>query len=120
MMRDGGSTLLGRLTASQGLDTTRPIRMRKRKNEDRHAIRAPIVVDEGVRPERPMPWTQASTSPGFTRSGVKLRSAKNGQSIRLYDSTVRREPERLPFSTRKPYSAWSQVDGSPLARAGSG
>jgi hypothetical protein len=30
-----------------------------------------------------MPWTQASTSAGFTRSGVKLRSAKNGQSMRL-------------------------------------
>jgi hypothetical protein len=48
-----------------------------------------------------MPWTQASTSAGFTLSGVLPRSPKKGQSIREYDSTVRREPERLPFSTRK-------------------
>jgi hypothetical protein len=41
----------------------------------------------------------------LTLSGVLPRSAKNGQSIRLYDSTVRREPERLPFSIKKAYSA---------------
>jgi hypothetical protein len=40
-------------------------------------------------------------SAGLTLSGVSLRSAKNGHSMRLYDSTVRFEPQRLPFSTRK-------------------
>jgi hypothetical protein len=30
-----------------------------------------------------MPWTQARTSAGFTLSGVKLRSATKGHSIRL-------------------------------------
>ena len=34
-----------------------------------------------------MPWTQARTSAGFTRSGVKLRSAKKGHSIWEQDST---------------------------------
>jgi hypothetical protein len=29
-----------------------------------------------------------------------VQLSKNGQMIRLYDSTVRVEPERLPFSTR--------------------
>jgi hypothetical protein len=48
-----------------------------------------------------MPWTQARTSAGLTLSGVSLRSAKNGHNIRLYDSTVRLEPLRLPFSTKK-------------------
>jgi hypothetical protein len=41
-------------------------------------------------------------------------------NIPLYDSTVRREPERFPFSTRKAYRAWSQAEGSPLVRARSG
>ena len=67
--------------ASQGLETTRPIRIRKREKDDRQAIRAPTVVPEGVRSERPMPWTQASTSAGLTLSGVRLRSAKNGHNI---------------------------------------
>ena len=61
-------------------------------------MRAPTVVDDGDRPERPMPWAWASTSAGVTVSGVRV--AKNGHSMRPYDSTVRREPERLPFSTR--------------------
>ena len=51
--------------------------------DDKQAILAPTVVPEGVRPERPMPWTQASTSAGLTLSGVRLRSAKKGQSMRL-------------------------------------
>jgi hypothetical protein len=113
-------TLRGRSTASQGFETTRRIRIRNLQKEDKQAIRAPTVVGEGVRPERPMPWTQASTSAGLTRSGVLPHSAKKGHSMRLYDSTVRREPERLPFSTRKAYRAWSQAEGSPLVMAGSG
>jgi hypothetical protein len=32
-----------------------------------------------------------------TWSGVLPRARKNGQSIRPYPSTVRREPERFPF-----------------------
>jgi hypothetical protein len=94
-------TLFGRSSASHGFDVARRMRMRNRKYEERHAILAPIVVAEGVRPESPIPWDQLSTSAGVTWSGVLSRPRKSGQSIRPYPSTVRREPERFPFSTRK-------------------
>jgi hypothetical protein len=45
-------------------------------------MRAPTVVDDGTRPERPMPWAQLLTSGGVTSGGVFRRRWKNGQSIR--------------------------------------
>jgi hypothetical protein len=60
--------------------TTRPIRIKNRKKLLTQAIRAPTVVDDGVRLERPMPWTQARTSAALTRSGVKPRSPNKGHN----------------------------------------
>lgn len=43
----GGVDVLGRCSLSQGLLTTRSMRCRNRKNDDRQAMRAPMVTGEG-------------------------------------------------------------------------
>jgi hypothetical protein len=58
-----------------------------------------MVTGEGGLPERPTPWAYERTTEGVTRSGVVC--SKKRQSILEYDSTVRFEPLRLPFSTKK-------------------
>jgi hypothetical protein len=57
------------------------IRIRKRKYEERQAIRAPTVVDGGSRPDAPTPCAHAKTWAGPTSSGEANRE-RSGHSIR--------------------------------------
>jgi hypothetical protein len=74
-------TDLGRSKASQGFEATRSILRRNLKYELKQAIRAPTVVDDGTRPESPIPCAHAMTSGGLTSGGVLPSRLKSGHNM---------------------------------------
>jgi len=82
-----------------GLETTRPIRIKKRSNEERQATRAPTVVAEAC--GRTSRCVDEGEHVGWLdpiRREAALAKRPEHPGVGL---DGRLEPERLPFSTRK-------------------
>ena len=74
--------VFGRSSASHGFEIAAPMRIKKRKNLDTQAARAPTVTAEGWHPESPTPCAYANTSWAVTWSGGLPSRPKKSCNIR--------------------------------------